>query len=236
MRRIAWFSCGAASAVAAAISEPDVIAYCDTGSEDEDNDRFRRDCEAQLFDRPVTVLTNPEYVDTWDVWEKHKYLAGIRGARCTGALKIVPRVEFQQVGDLHIFGYTNDASDISRANRLRESFPDLDVKFPLIENGLSKVNCLSMIEAKGLALPRVYAIGFPNANCIPCVKATSANYWALVRQEFPDEFERMSELSRRLNVRLCRINGERAFIDEIPLNHPVTDALVPSCDLLCQTL
>jgi len=65
------------------------------------------------------------------------------------------------------------------------------------------------------------------------VKATSPNYWALVRKTFPQKFERMAKLSRELDVRLCLIKGERSFIDEIPLDHPVTNPVTPSCDFLC---
>ena len=42
-RTVSWFSCGAASAVATKLSNPDVVAYCDTGSEDYDNKRFFND-------------------------------------------------------------------------------------------------------------------------------------------------------------------------------------------------
>ncbi len=62
-RRISWFSCGAASAVATKLTNPDVIAYCETGSEDIDNARFMRDCEP-WFNAPITRLSNPEYKDT----------------------------------------------------------------------------------------------------------------------------------------------------------------------------
>jgi hypothetical protein len=76
-------------------------------------------------------------------------------------------------------------------------------------------------------------MGFHNNNCIPCVKATSPAYWALMRQKFPIEFARMAILSRELDVRLCRINDERRFIDEIPLDHPTTNPIQPACDFLC---
>lgn len=41
------------------------------------------------------------------------------------------------------------------------------------------------------------------------------NYWANVRKHFPAAFWRVAGLARELGVRLCRINGERAFIDEV---------------------
>lgn len=90
-----------------------------------------------------------------------------------------------------------------------------------------------MITRAGIAPPLTYAQGFPNANCLPCPKATSPAYWALVRKHYPDKFERMAKLSRELGARLTRLNGERAFIDEIPLDHETTKPIVPACDFLC---
>ena len=130
-------------------------------------------------------------------------------------------------------GYTADANDVQRANALREHWPELRIITPLIDRGITKAACLAMIENAGIAPPRVYAMGFQNANCIPCVKATSPAYWALVRQEFPMQFHRMADLSRSLNARLSRIDDVRIFIDEIPADHPTTEPLAPECDFLC---
>jgi len=231
-RVVSWFSCGAASAVATKLTAPDVIAYCDTGAEDEDNLRFMRDCE-QWFGKPVTLLKNEKWTDTWHLWEKRRFLSGHEGAPCTGELKVAPRLLFQQPDDIHVFGYTADAKDVQRADALRENWPELRIITPLIDRGITKAGCLAMIENAGIAPPRVYAMGFQNANCIPCVKATSPAYWALVRQEFPMQFHRMVDLSRSLNARLSRIDDVRIFIDEIPANHPTTEPLAPECDFLC---
>lgn len=232
MRRISWFSCGAASAVATKLSRPDVIAYCETGSEDVDNARFMLDCAA-WFERDITTLRNPKFRDTWAVWEKRKYISGIAGAPCTTELKVNPRLEFQRPDDIHIFGYTADASDVARADALKENWPDLNVEYPLIDAGITKASCLAMIESVGIKPPRVYAMGFPNANCIPCCKATSPAYWALVRKHYPAEFDQMAELSRRLGARLSRVDGERVFIDEVPDDQPTTEPIAPECDFLC---
>ena len=66
MRRVAWFSCGAASALTAALSAPDVVAYCETNAEHPDNERFLTDCE-RAFGFTVTRLRSDKYRDTWDV-------------------------------------------------------------------------------------------------------------------------------------------------------------------------
>jgi len=238
-RIVSWFSAGAASAVATRLViadhhyGPEVVpAYCETHAEHRDNERFIADCE-QWFGRNVTRISSDEYADTWDVWERRRYLAGINGAPCTVELKIKPRLQFQRPNDIHVFGYTADAADAARADRLRANYPELTIITPLIERGLTKQACLAMVAGAGIQPPVLYALGFSNNNCLPCVKATSPAYWALVREHFPEVFSRMAVLSREIGARLCRLNGERAFIDEIPANHPTTGALVPHCDFLC---
>lgn len=109
-RTVVWFSCGAASALSAkiALKESDVpveIVYCDTASEHEDNQRFLHDCE-HWFGRRVTILKSKEYADIWDVFKKTRWLVGPKGARCTTELKKRLRWDFEQPGDLQVFGYT----------------------------------------------------------------------------------------------------------------------------------
>ena len=231
-----WFSAGAASAVATKLtlaSNPDaVVAYCETGSEHPDNERFIADCE-RWFGKPVERLKSDRYVDTWDVFEKRRYLAGNDGAPCTVELKVMPRLAWQQLTDEHVFGYTADGADSKRADRLRHNYFELTIKTPLIERGLDKAACLALVQGAGIRLPIMYRLGFGNNNCIPCVKATSPDYWALVRKVFPSAFWRMAKLSRELGVRLTRINGERIFIDEIPDDWPTADPIQPACDFLC---
>lgn len=235
-RTVCWFSAGAASAVATKLvlrEHPEaVVAYCATNSEHPDSERFIADC-VRWFNRPIERLASDEYADTWDVWDKRKYMAGNNGAPCTVELKVAPRLAWQMPSDIHVFGYTADAPDVERAERLRKNYFELTIQTPLIDRGLTKEACLAIVEDAGIELPAMYKLGFRNNNCVPCVKATSPNYWALVRKCFPDVFERAAIKSRALGARLCRINNERKFIDEIPADWPTNDPLQPSCDFLC---
>lgn len=231
-RTLGWFSCGAASAVAIKLTPNSEPVYCETGVEHPDNARFLTDCQ-EWFGRPIARIKSDEYADTWDVWERRRYLAGINGAPCTVEMKVAPRLAYQRPDDAHVFGYTADAADTERANRLRANYPELTIITPLIERGITKASCLDMLLRAGIALPEMYLLGFHNNNCIPCVKATSPAYWALIRKRFPAEFKRMAALSRELDVRLCRIDDERRFIDEIPDDHPTTNPIAPTCDFLC---
>lgn len=249
-RRLRWFSSGAASAVAASLDireygvDAGVVVQCDTGAEDEDNHRFTSDCE-RWFGAPITTLKNDEYRDTWDLWERRGYMSGINGAICTGEFKFAPRLDFQLPSDTHVFGYTADANDVARAAKLRETYPELRVVTPLIDRGITKAGCLAIIQNAGIELPRSYAWGFPNANCLKsgCCKAQSPAYWALHRKMVPDGFAKTARIARKLGVKLAIIGREktpdgkdrniRAFIDDLPEDQPTLDPIAPVCDFLC---
>ena len=235
-RHIIWFSRGAASAVAAKLwlrDNPDAeVVTCETGAEDADNDRFEADCAA-WFGKPVIRIKSPDYVDTWDVWTKRKAMSFPAGAPCTLELKLKPRLAYQRPTDVQVFGYTADAADVTRAASFRQRFFEVDMRAPLIDRGITKAGCLAMLQDAGIVPPKTYAQGLPNANCIPCPKATSPDYWALIRKEWPEHFERAAALSRKLGVRLTRIKGERIFIDEIPADWPTLNPIAPACDFMC---
>ena len=237
-RHLCWFSDGIASAIATKLilnEQPTaLVVHCDTGSEDEDNARFRTDC-AEWFDREIIRLHNPNFTDTHAVYRKRQYMSGIAGAPCTMELKVAPRLAFQEPGDVHVFGYTWDSSDVRRFEAFQANYPDMAVRAPLIEREITKANCLAMLQDVGIPAPRTYAMGFPNANCLRrgCVKATSPDYWSLFRQVFPERFAETAALSREIGCRMARVNDVRVFIDEIPADWPTTEPIAPACDFLC---
>ena len=235
-RTVCWFSAGAASAIATKLvlrNDPSaVVAYCETNAEHPDNARFVADC-VRWFGAPVERLKSDTYTSTWDVWERRMYMAGNAGAPCTVELKVAPRLSWQRPTDVHVFGYTADANDVARAKRLRETYFEMRIETPLIDRGITKAACIELVERVGIEVPAMYKLGFQNNNCIPCVKATSPNYWALIRQEFPEQFERAAKLSRELGAKLCRIDDVRRYIDEIPADWPTIDPIQPSCDFMC---
>lgn len=232
-RRVRWFSCGAASAVAAKIDirqhGAGPVVYCDTGAEHPDNDRFIAEC-AIWFGQEIETIRSNEYRDTWEVWERTRWLNGRHGARCTGELKVAPRVAYQRPGDIQIIGYT--VEERHRAERLRENFFEVDWRFPLIEAGLSKSDCLAMVERAGIELPMMYKLGFRNNNCIGCVKG-GAGYWNKIRDVFPATFDRMCNLTDELGVRPIELDGERIRLRDLPRGAGRYDAEDVSCSFMC---
>jgi len=170
-RQLVWFSCGAASAACAKLCADDPnteLVYCKPGTkglaggEHEDNARFLRDVE-DWTGKDVQILVNEKYTGPQDVWLKRQYIAGPRGAACTSELKKQMRERYQSLGDVHVFGYTLDERD--RAARFRERHPDLQLRTLLIEEGLTKDDCLGLIWDAGIELPELYKLGFDHNNC-----------------------------------------------------------------------
>lgn len=229
MRHLVWFSCGAASAVTAMLVLKENVdaelVYCDTGGEHPDNVRFLADIEARL-NRRVTILKSEKYADHFDVIEKTKYINGPHGARCTVELKKRLRFAFQQADDVQYFGYTIDEKH--RAARFCESYPEVDARFPLIETGLTKEECIGMLWKAGIQLPAMYRLGFNNNNCIGCVKG-GAGYWNKIRKHFPEQFNRMAEIERRVGA-TC-LSGQ--WLDELDPRTGHHKDTVITCDFVC---
>jgi hypothetical protein len=190
------------------------VVYCNTlASEHPDNVRFMTDVERWIGKR-VLVISSEKYTSVDDVFKKTRYMSGIAGARCTTELKKVPRLSFQEADDIHIFGFTLDEPD--RIEKFKKADPELNLEWILRDNFIRKVNCFDILSRVGIALPKMYELGFKNNNCIGCVKATSPAYWNLTRRHFPNVFEQRASRSREIGCRLARLNGERIFLDELP--------------------
>ncbi len=231
MRTIIWFSCGAASFTCAyLLRDTDaLLVYCDTGSEHPDSNRFLMDAE-KLLGKKVIILKSAEYTDHFDVIEKTRYVNGVKGARCTAELKKKLRLQFQQVDDLHIFGYTADKNDRDRADRFKQTFPEVNSSFPLIEKSLTKENCLQIVNRLGLEIPMMYRLGFDNNNCIGCVKG-GKYYWNQIRKHFPEQFDRMAKLERSIGHSCIK----DVFLDELdPKSGRKSQEKNMSCDMLCE--
>lgn len=221
-RIIIWFSCGAASAVAADEtlklfpSREVLIVCCDTRpSEHPDNYRFSADVEKWLG-RKIIYIRNSDYEYVDDVFERRRYMSGVKGARCTQELKKVPRLLYARSDDEHVFGFTFEEYR-KRIIPFETRNPQLRLMHTLYWLGITKRDCYQRIKSAGIRLPQMYLLGFNNNNCPGCVKASSPWYWAMVRKHFPEVFKRRCEQSRALGVRLVEISHHvRIFLDELP--------------------
>ena len=236
-----WFSCGAASAAALKLTvemygADNVRAVNNPVIEEHhDNKRFAEDV-ASWVGVEIEYAINSKYplASVVDVFDRRKGMAFPHGAPCTVELKKRARQEWEQANpvDWHVLGFTVD----ERKRHERFVMTERENVLPvLIDANMTKNDCADMIRAAGIKLPEIYGRGFPNANCIGCVKATSPTYWNLVRREFPEVFDARAEQSRRLGARLVRVKNERIFLDELDpsaAGRPLK--AMPDCGLFCE--
>lgn len=218
-----WFSCGAASAVAVRETLRQYGDMCHIRvvnsplvEEDEDNRRFLADVQRWLGVN-AEEAKNDKYPNASadEVWRTRSFMSGPTGAPCTIELKKEARRQWESrnQADWHVLGFTVDEKNRHDRFVLTERENVLPV---LIDAGITKDDCYRIIQEAGIELPRMYHLGYPNANCIGCVKATSPTYWNHVRKMHPEVFARRAALSRQLGARLVRHKGERIFLDELP--------------------
>lgn len=218
-----WFSCGAASAIAAKLTvelyEPlgmqVRIVNNPVAEEDSDNRRFMSDV-SDWIGKPIEYAVNENYPSTRceDVWSDRRFMSGPTGAPCTIELKKKARQQWEKIHKpaWHVLGFTVDEQ--KRHERFIQTERE-NVLPVLIQAGLTKQDCMNELVKAGIKPPLVYELGYPNANCIGCVKATSPTYWNHVRKHHPDIFWQRALLSRALGARLVRVNNERIFLDQL---------------------
>jgi len=246
---VAWFSGGVSSAVAVKlmIEQIDLIMYQHIDDQHKDTMRFVQDCEA-WFGKPVQVTQSPlKCVE--NACRQLVYINGPGGAACMRLLKIRERKQWEAENRFfctfrYIWGM--DARETMRAERLRNLMPEDDHVFPLIERNLRKCDAHGILRKAGIARPVMYDMGYPNNNCVGCVKG-GQGYWNKIRRDFPAVFQTRAEMERVLN-RTCLKrerpdtsrpagpdNTVRVYLDELdPQAGRDCEIVLPECGAMCE--
>ena len=197
-----------------------------------DSLRFLEDCE-KILGREIEVLMSEEYASVDDVIEKARYINGPFGAACTRLLKRNVRRQWEMENPgrhTYVWGY--DIEERKRAARLSVTMPEHDHEFPLIANNLSKAECHAMADMLGIKRPMMYDMGYPNNNCIGCVKG-GMGYWNKIRRDFPEVFGRRAKQEREIG-HSC-IKG--VYLDELDPDRGNMDLeIFEDCTITCQLL
>ena len=237
-----WFSCGVASAVAA---KKTIEKYGDTHNiliinspvrnEHPDNLRFMADIEKWLG-CSIIQAKNEYYpnADITEVFDKVKYISGVAGAPCTRELKKEAGYQFEKKNkiDWHVLGFTIDEWERQKRFNEHERSNTIPV---LITDLITKKDCFKIVEKAGIKLPIIYSLGYPNANCIGCVKSSSPTYWNLVRSTFPEVFKQREIQSRRIGCKLVKRKGRRIFLDELLETDKGGKIKSYECGIFCDT-
>lgn len=126
-----------------------------------------------------------------------------------------------------LIGISTD--EATRANK-RRAEPYERIEYPLLDLGLSRVDCGRIITAAGLPIP-------PKSACWFCPFHSRAA-WLNMRTDDPAMFDRAAELEAHLNRTLASIGKDRVWLTDaaIPLRdavadlHPLFDPALGECD------
>lgn len=211
--------------------------YIDIKDQHPDSIRFIHDCE-KAIGKKVKIMKSDEYRCVEDCIRAAGMIKLPGGfAPCTNWLKKRVRKEWEEQHkdcDLtYVWGF--DLAEKARAERTVESNPQAKHEFPLIEKQLSKEDVHGLFERTfDFARPQMYEMGYPNNNCIGCVKG-GMGYWNRIRKDFPDVFESRAKLERLVGYSILKdSNGNPVYLDELePDRGNMNTEIFPDCSIMC---
>lgn len=230
---VSWFSAGVSSAVATKIAlqkYPDMrIIYTHIEDQHEDTLRFLSDCE-KWFDKKIDILQSP-LKNVNNAISACGVVNTPRGANCTTLLKRRVRKLWERENceqDIsYVWGF--DYTERNRADRLIVNMHEYDHIFPLIDGCIDKQSAHGILEKAGIRRPYMYEMGYPNNNCIGCIKG-GMGYWNKIREDFPDVFESRCKLEEKVGGRVFK----EFTLRELPADKGrMLPVIVPDCGLFC---
>ena len=210
-RHVVMFSSGISSWAAAQRvkeahpQEEILLLFADVKMEDEDNYRFLVDAVHNLA-LPVIWPVDPKGRDVWDVFRSERFLGNTRADPCSKFLKRQPMRRWLEKNcdpkkTTVYIGYDwEEPHRIENAARYWKPWP---LRAPLAEPPfLSKDQVMDLARDQDPPLepPRLYAQGFPHANCGGfCVKAGQAQFLHLLKT-MPDRYAYHEEKERQFRA------------------------------------
>lgn len=232
--KVCWVSAGVSSFMAGWLAgDVDEWIYIDIDDQHKDSMRFIKDIE-KAIGKNVEILRSEQYKT---VEECVLSFGGFRNpynsfAPCTNWLKKRVRKKWEsehQDYDLtYVWGF--DLKEKNRAERTIEANPQAKHEFPLIDKNLSKEEVHGLFERTfDFKRPLMYELGYPNNNCIGCVKG-GMGYWNRIRKDFPEVFEARSILERKVGYSILR----DCYLDELDPNRGnMNTEIFPDCGIMC---
>lgn len=83
------------------------------------------------------------------------------------------------------------------------------------------------------ARPWMYEHGYPNNNCVGCIKG-GMGYWNRIRKDFPEVFESRAKLERLVGHSMLRDRNGAVYLDELsPERGDMNTEVFPDCGIMC---
>jgi 3'-phosphoadenosine 5'-phosphosulfate sulfotransferase (PAPS reductase)/FAD synthetase len=197
------------------------LLFADVRGEDADCYRFINDAARQLKAELVTVRDGRTI---WDVFKDDRFLGNSRLANCSKFLKQKPCHDWLEANcdpsDTVVY-VGIDWQEIHRLPAIKKAYLPYVAEAPMTRwPYLDKQQMLDMARADGLEPPRMYAQGYPHANCAgACVRAGQAQWQHLLienRELYLDSERHEQELRDYLNKDVA-ILRDRTDGNSVPL-------------------
>lgn len=212
--------------------------YIDIDDQHPDSIRFIKDCE-KAIGKEIKILKSSEYST---VEQCVLTFGGFKDAKsgfapCTNWLKKRVRKEWEEIHKeyelTYVWGF--DYKETKRAERTVDANPQAAHEFPLIEKNLSKEDVHGLFERKfDFRRPYMYELGYPNNNCVGCVKG-GMGYWNHIRKDFPEVFKSRAETERRVGYSILKeADGSPLYLEDLDEHRGKMEIEVfPDCSIMC---
>jgi len=186
---------------------PDLAIFADTQAEPQSVYRWLDWLETELPFPVIHVTTGNLLTDSLEIRTnkkyKNRYLStyipfflkvdgghGVVWRKCTGDYKVVPiqkeMRQYKKEGVIQWLGISKDEAHRQKDSRVKW----IENRYPLIEMGLTRGDCLNWMERNHYPTP-------PRSACVFC-PYKSDKEWHLLKTTEPDEFEKVVQFERDL--------------------------------------
>jgi 3'-phosphoadenosine 5'-phosphosulfate sulfotransferase (PAPS reductase)/FAD synthetase len=181
MKNYLSFGAGVNSVAAYLLGGFDEAVWCDTGVEYPETYEFMDKFIAKY---PVTILP-PKMGGLYEYSWKYKMVPATWPRWCTKHFKIEPFENYVETPSFKLLGFATD-----EAQRAKISINnDIENRFPLLENDVSREKCKEIIKEAGLPIPH-------RSKCWFCPFQTIGE-WKELRMNHPDLFCKAERLEAR---------------------------------------
>ena len=181
--------------------------FCDTGAELPETYEYLTRLEV-ILGKPITRLNSQRGFDHWfEIFRGTLPSPQMRW--CTTNMKIKPIEEW--VGDDPVFSYVGIRADESNRKGYISTKPNIQTKFPFIEDEINRDGVMKILSDAGIGLPRYYEWR-TRSGCYFCFYQRKAE-WIGLSERHPELFERAVAIEQKV-LRDAGIDGDANFTNQ----------------------
>ena len=178
--------------------------FCDTGAELPETYEYLTRLEV-ILGQPIVKLNSSRGFDHWfEVFRGALPSPQMRW--CTKHMKIKPIEEW--IGDAPAVSYVAIRADESNRKGYISTKPNIETRFPFVENGIDHDGVMKILDDAGIGLPAYYEWR-TRSGCYFCFYQRKAE-WVGLADRHPELFERAVAIEQKV-LRDAGVDGDADF-------------------------